>query len=191
MVFFPVTKFLEHVERLWLQSHVPHDSYPFLQIKSYPQHGWRSFSISGLHFLPDLQRGSSGYWQVLHSEVEPSCLCHLGTADITSRGFQKPSSPNKLKAVASEGCHFITYEHLKTVTSKLQQPLLLVEQLRQKQRMPQAGTCHSVRQSYRVEIPALLYLAPHTLLTLTVLGSHQKHQWKSKWFTVSHSWKED
>ena len=108
-VFVPVTKFLEHVEWLWLQSHVPHDSYASLQIKCYLQQGWRGFSASGLRFLLGLQGGSSGYGQALPSEAEPSCLCHLGTTDITSRGFQKSGSPNKLKVVASEGCHFTAF----------------------------------------------------------------------------------
>lgn len=108
-VFVPVTELLEHVERLWLRSHVPHDSCASLQIKCYLQQGWRGFSASGLRFLLGLQGGSSGYWQVFPLEVEPRCLCRLGTADITSRGFQKSSSPNKLKVVTSEGCCFIAF----------------------------------------------------------------------------------
>lgn len=139
-VFVPVTKFLEHVEWLWLSSHVARDSYASLQIKCYLQQGWRGFSASRLHFLLGLQGGSSGYWQVLPSEVEPSCLCHLGTTDTTSRGFQKSSFPNKPKVVASEGCHFSAFTYGPPQNSidyqrpldNLQEPLLLVVQLRQK-----------------------------------------------------------
>lgn len=60
---------------------------------------------------------------------------------ITSRGFQKSGSLNKLKVVASEGCHFIAFTseppqnsiHCQCPQDKLQQSLLLVGEPRHKQ----------------------------------------------------------
>lgn len=96
-VFVPVTTFQERVGWLRLQSRVPNGS---SADKVLPSAGLAWFQCLWALLPPVLTRRVSSYWQVLPSEVEPSCLCHLGT---TSRGFQKSNSKNKLQAVAPGG----------------------------------------------------------------------------------------